>query len=170
MFREGEPTMASEKQIAANRRNSRRSTGPRSAEGKAQVRFNALKHGLTAATVVLPGEDPAALEARVAAWKDDFGPAGAIEDYLVERAAHTAWQLDRADRAIAARARDRMRHEADDRDDREADEVAALGRALFWDRRGPLPLYPHRQRLAFEPRPSWTDAVDDPLDPPRLLR
>jgi hypothetical protein len=134
------------------------------------VRLNALKHGLTAATVVLPGEDPAALEARVEAWKDDFGPGGAIEDYLVERAAHAAWQLDRADRAIAVRARDRRRREADDLDDWEADEVAALGRALFWDRRGPLPLYPHRQRLAFEPRPSWTDAVEDPLDPPRLLR
>src|SRR5215469_16925263 len=83
----GEQTMASEKHIAANRRNASRSTGPKTAEGKARMRLNALKHGLTADTVVLPGEDPAALEARVDAWKDDLRPGGALEDYLVERAA-----------------------------------------------------------------------------------
>jgi hypothetical protein len=40
--------MASPAQIAANRRNATRSTGPRSAAGKARSRGNALKHGLRA--------------------------------------------------------------------------------------------------------------------------
>ena len=75
-FQGEERPMASEKQIEANRRNSRKSSGPKTAKGKARVRLNAIKHGLTAATVVLPGEDPAVLEARVEAWKDDLRPPG----------------------------------------------------------------------------------------------
>jgi len=43
--------MATEKQIAANRRNAKKSTGPRTQEGKARSRMNALRHGLA---VMLP--------------------------------------------------------------------------------------------------------------------
>lgn len=39
--------MATDKQIAANRRNAARSTGPRSLRGKAKSRMNALRHGLS---------------------------------------------------------------------------------------------------------------------------
>ena len=39
--------MASERQLAANRANARKSTGPRSAPGKKRASRNALKHGLT---------------------------------------------------------------------------------------------------------------------------
>ncbi len=50
--------MASEKQVEANRRNALRSTGPRTADGKARSRLNAVTHGLTAQTLILPEEDP----------------------------------------------------------------------------------------------------------------
>ena len=100
--------MASEKQIAANRKNASRSTGPKTASGRQRMRLNAMTHGLTARTVVLPGEDAEALRRRVEAFKDDVQPRGALEDYLVERAAHVSWQLDRADRTIAARLTDAM--------------------------------------------------------------
>jgi hypothetical protein len=50
----GAVTMAPKKQVAANRRNAKKSTGPKSAPGKQVVRMNALKHGLQAEHVVIP--------------------------------------------------------------------------------------------------------------------
>ncbi len=51
-----------QRRIAANRRNTKKSTGPRSPEGKAVSRFNALKHGIDAESQCLLSEDPDALE------------------------------------------------------------------------------------------------------------
>jgi len=49
--------MTSNRKAEANRRNARKSTGPKTPEGKAAVRLNALKHGLLSREVLLPGED-----------------------------------------------------------------------------------------------------------------
>ena len=89
--------MISQRKIDANRRNARKSTGPRTEEGKDQVRLNALKHGLTARTVVLPHEDEEAYQQRREAWTKDLNPGGDVAAYLVERAVRISWQLDRAD-------------------------------------------------------------------------
>jgi len=70
-----EITMArptSQKRIDANRRNACKSTGPRTPEGKSRSRFNRLQHGLAATVPVLPGEDPAAFQARVDAVVESF--------------------------------------------------------------------------------------------------
>ena len=58
--------MATPAQITANRANAQTSTGPRCAEGKSASRFNALKHGIDAASIVIPGEDRAVYEALAA--------------------------------------------------------------------------------------------------------
>ena len=50
-----------EKQKEANRRNAQKSSGPRTTQGKRNSCFNAVSHGLTARSVLLPGEDPAEL-------------------------------------------------------------------------------------------------------------
>ena len=55
--------------IEANRRNCLKSTGPRTSAGKDRSRLNAVKHGARAETLVLPGEDPQALEERREAWR-----------------------------------------------------------------------------------------------------
>ena len=86
---------ASEAQIAANRANSLRSCGPRTAEGKSRSRGNALKHGLTGEGVVLPNEDAAEVERRLAAFEDELNPSGEVGRSLVRRAALMSVRMDR---------------------------------------------------------------------------
>ena len=71
--------MTSERQKAANQANARRSTGPQTPEGEAVIRFNALRHGLLARDVVLPGEDADAFEDLWNQVRADLSPMGPIE-------------------------------------------------------------------------------------------
>ena len=87
--------MTSGKQIAANRRNAAKSTGPKSKAGKNIVSLNALKHGLQAEHVVIPGEDAEAFEALLDGLKGDWQPVGTREGLLVERIACWTWRLRR---------------------------------------------------------------------------
>jgi hypothetical protein len=86
--------MATEAQIAANRRNAQKSTGPRTAEGKARSCLNHLIHGLTAQGL-LPGESPETLAAIQESLRDQFHPQGAAEEILVERMANSYFRLGR---------------------------------------------------------------------------
>src|SRR5271166_6511335 len=95
--------MSTSSRTEANRRNSQKSTGPRTTEGKERSRLNALKHGCRARLPILPGEDPAAYRQRLDAWIGKFRPGDDVELYVVQRAVHASWQLDRADRAEVAR-------------------------------------------------------------------
>ena len=95
--------MISQAKIDANKRNAAKSKGPRTPEGKDKVRFNAVTHGLTAVTVVLPHEDEQAYQYRLEAWTRDLKPPDEPGRYLVERAVRISWQLDRADSAEQAR-------------------------------------------------------------------
>jgi hypothetical protein len=90
--------MALTEQTKANRLNALKSTGPRTAEGKARSSRNALTHGLTAQEVVIPGEDPAAYQASRQQLIDDLQPNGSCEVDLVERLAATFWRLRRIPR------------------------------------------------------------------------
>jgi hypothetical protein len=88
--------MTSFRQIEANRRNARLSTGPVTEEGKRKSRQNALRHGLTAETVIdalEDAEDYAAFEMAVAAGYD---AQSAVERELVLRLASLLWRLRRA--------------------------------------------------------------------------
>src|SRR5882724_9814959 len=87
--------MSTLKQIEANRLNATKSTGPRTAQGKSAVRLNALKHGLFATDPVIPGEDPAHLEALHAGHYDRFQPATTEEHVLVAALIRDAWRLER---------------------------------------------------------------------------
>jgi len=76
--------MATPAQLAANRANAQRSTGPRSVEGKSASRFNALKHGINAETAVIPGEDPAEYAELVSEYLHRFAPETPDERYHVQ--------------------------------------------------------------------------------------
>jgi hypothetical protein len=87
--------MTSQLQIQANRKNSQKSTGPRSRAGKAVSRFNALKSGLHAQSQVIPGEDAAELEALAASYREQFQPESPQDSVLVDSLIAADWQLRR---------------------------------------------------------------------------
>jgi hypothetical protein len=81
--------------IAINRANSLHSTGPRTDSGKQRSSLNALRHGLTAASAVLPSEDQAAFDAHRRSFFDEYKPATPTETQLVQELAETSWRLNR---------------------------------------------------------------------------
>jgi hypothetical protein len=93
--------MTSFRQFAANRRNAAKSTGPKTEQGKERSRRNALRHGLTAETVIgglENAQDYKAFEEAVAA---DFDAQSAVERELVLRLSGLLWRLRRASRIEA---------------------------------------------------------------------
>jgi hypothetical protein len=88
--------MSSLKQIEANRRNALKSTGPTTPEGKERSRSNAVRHGLTAETVIAALEDAQDYQAFEAAVTSDYDAESAVERELVLRLASVLWRLRRA--------------------------------------------------------------------------
>jgi len=91
--------MVSEKQLEANRRNAQKSTGARTAEGKANSSRNNLRHGLTGHISLLPTEDREAHDAFCSELVDSFNPETPMEGQLAQSVAEDSWRLNRA-RAI----------------------------------------------------------------------
>src|SRR5438132_4687639 len=87
--------MATLKQIEANRRNALLSTGPKTPEGKAAVRLNALDHGLRAHTVVLPRENPEQFHQLCEDLEAEWQPQTRTEQLYVEQMAVSQWKLRR---------------------------------------------------------------------------
>ncbi len=90
--------MATEAQVNANRANAQKSTGPRTAEGKAAVGQNALKHGLLARAAVLQGEDWEEYNCFHENMIEELYPDGMQERELAERIVGLYWRLRRAER------------------------------------------------------------------------
>ncbi len=87
--------MVSPRKSAANARNAARSTGPRTAGGKARSSLNAVAHGLRAVPPVLPGEDAAQWEAYRAGIVAELRACGTLEHELAGRVAAISWRLRR---------------------------------------------------------------------------
>src|SRR5215472_17019408 len=88
--------MTSYRQIEANRRNAQNSTGPKTEAGKRSSRCNAVRHGLTAETVIGTLEDADDYKAFEAAITADYDAQSAVERELVLRLASILWRLRRA--------------------------------------------------------------------------
>ena len=95
----------SDKQLAANRNNALKSTGPKDTSIS---RFNACTHGMRAEHAVLPGESEEAYNERRAQWLAEFDPKSDRVRYLVERLVLQSWRMDRgaaAEQALGIRNR-----------------------------------------------------------------
>lgn len=90
------PRKSSDRRIEANRINAKKSTGPKTAAGKAASSQNARKHGLRAAITVLPHEDLLQFERHCQDFYAALQPRDAVEAKLVSDAISSAWRLDRA--------------------------------------------------------------------------
>ena len=84
--------MASERQIAANRANSLKSTGPTSPEGLRKASRNSLRHGMLARTIVLDGESLDRFMLLLSTLQDELQPQTAVESDLVESMAVARWR------------------------------------------------------------------------------
>jgi hypothetical protein len=93
--------MTSDRKAEANRRNALKSTGPKTPEGKTNVRLNAMRHGLLSKEVLLPGEDEEAFRELGEHLRDELQPVGELENLLVDRAVAAVWRLRRLGRVEA---------------------------------------------------------------------
>ena len=122
--------MATPAQITANRLNAQKSTGPRSDEGKAVSRFNALKHAASARLSVIPGEDDDALAELADSYHQQFHPDGPEEALLLEKIIAADWTQRRM-RRLEAEVLNALMAQQD------PDEEHPLGAAFIKDCEGP---------------------------------
>jgi hypothetical protein len=159
--------MTTEAQVTANRLNAQRSTGPRTTEGKAAVALNAVKHGLRAQMVVLPGEAEDEYARFCEEMMEDLRPQGLSEREVAERIVGLAWRLRRAGRyhdAVFAALYEQQVAALADTSSEAGDPGAAdrvLGQMLLADFSGPrvlerVQLYERRiENGLFRARAEW---------------
>ena len=166
--------MASQKQVEANRKNATKSTGPRSAEGRAKVAGNALKHGLAGHGVIVPGEMADQIQDRKGHWWKEFRPDGPAQEWLYDRICIESVRADSCvHRVIALRDEAATRAGESWEDDRalEAEELGAglagkpalVQPKLLQSRHGTLWLVAQWEELdrLREVRGEWTEAASD---------
>ena len=133
-----------------NRNNARHSTGPRTPEGKQRSCLNALRHGLTGQTVVMPAEDLEAYQHHIQRFVDEYHPQGATESQLVQSLADAAWRINR----VAALETNLLTHDIVYQDfpnhesTHEMREAIAIAAALDSHTRALANLSIHGQRLS----------------------
>ena len=87
--------MSSATRATVNRENAAHSTGPVTPEGKRRSSLNALRHGLTGQTVILPTDDMAAYQNSCHQFHAELKPVGVLEQAAVQTIADTHWRLNR---------------------------------------------------------------------------
>src|ERR1035438_4989678 len=88
--------MATPNQIAANKQNAQKSSGPKTPEGKATSSLNRLSHGFASHATIIPGENPEEFKALVTDLMSEHQPATQTEQILVEKMALNQWLSLRA--------------------------------------------------------------------------
>ena len=124
--------MATEKQIEANRLNAQKSTGPRTPEGRAAVRLNGVKHGLTAQTIVLKGESEADFTNLLNSLEAEHNPATPTEEALVVQLAMATWRLRRLYHQEAGFYTFQIKNLEGVQKDLNLDDAGRMGHAAAW--------------------------------------
>ncbi|MBZ5575004.1 MAG: hypothetical protein LAP40_00425 [Acidobacteriia bacterium] len=156
--------MSSFLQIQANRRNSQNSTGPRTPEGKAASRFNALQSGIDAKALVIPGEAAEDLEALAANYRLLFEPASPLEIFLVDQLVYADWQLRRLHK-IEANLRAQAAHSPHDALDLALNRIARLERRIDATERSYFRALKQLERFQTPAKPSVPAPGPQPLVP-----
>jgi hypothetical protein len=146
--------------IEAEEREANRSNGSK---------YNAVTHGLTAKTPVLPGENGELLQAKIDMYKTGVEAKTPLEEELARNAALASWRHERGIRNEVDRInRDNLTKAAEDQL-RKTLEAEAIGERLLFDRRGPRELYPGRDFDNKQDRTSWSGEPNDPDQPKKLV-
>src|SRR5260370_21774092 len=132
--------MTSQNSVAANRRNSLKSTGPKTPEGLAKSSMNALKHGMRSKKQDLLREDSFAFENRLRKWMASADPDDDMGEFLVHQNVCMSFEVERVRRAHL----EGLTSQIENSEETELDAVHDLGKRLFFDPTGPTPLYGNR--------------------------
>ena len=127
-----------------------------------------LKHGMTARSALLPGEDASELAARRREMLDDMQPRNSLEATLLVQIADDAWIADRCQEAALTQASFRIRHEPRDQTDAEKDQALELGEHLLFRPARPLPGTPIGNTWELTEPPA-ADVAVHPRHPARVL-
>jgi hypothetical protein len=105
----------SEKKLQTNRENAKKSTGPKTPEGKARSSQNAVKHGLLARQILINDDDPnekaEEFDRLLSDLVDELQPQGRLQSLCVQRIAVCYWRLRRAYRFEAQSLRHQRKEE-----------------------------------------------------------
>ena len=96
LIAKGNPITMTPQPELAPRPNQNRSTGPTTQAGKDSSRLNALRHGLSGQTVLMPWEDREAYQSHCASFLKTLAPVGDIETQTAQGIADDQWRLNRA--------------------------------------------------------------------------
>ena len=125
--------MTSKQRRKQNRINAQKSTGPKTDEGKAVARQNALKHGLTAAILSLPNESPLQIQVHADAFHDALQPQSHDEEILVDQIVLSTLRLERFAKAETAILTDQVLHAEIQWDVTQQNRVLDLSRMMRID-------------------------------------
>ncbi len=125
-------TVATDKQTAANRLNAQKSTGPKTPEGRAAVRLNGVKHGLTAETIVLKGESQADFTNMLESFEAEHDPTTPTEEAFVVQLAPANWRLRRLYHQEAGFYTCQLQSLTGMQKDLNLDDAGRMGHAAAW--------------------------------------
>ena len=158
--------MTSQAKIEANRRNSLKSTGPNTPEGRSKSSMNALKHGMRSKRLAFLREDSFAFENRRQKWMASADPDDDTGEFLVHQYVCLSFELEQVERAHL----EHFTSLIENADESELDAVHDLGKRLLFDPTGPTPLYGNPPDARGKRMTSWNGLPVDPNDPALLAR